>query len=321
MSKILVSIALVLALAACSTTSAPRMTEFSAGLSEHTLVSNGLVRTYQLYRPASADAAAPAVFALHGSRGSGKEMRTLVGKGFETLADQYGFIVVYPDGVENHWNDCRASADYLANTRDINDPLFFEDLINELTNTQSIDRTQAFITGLSNGGHMAYRIALEKPDLFQAYAALIASLPEERNLDCGQSRQAVNMLIMNGTEDPINPFKGGMVTLGGNSSRGPVMSTRETALYWAGLAGHRRPPEETTFAEHDGNEATSISQKTWSSEGAHTVSLITLHGSGHVFPVQGAKIPSKYAAILGTAAGDINGAEEVVRFFRLNHAE
>lgn len=312
MSKFLISVAGLLALIACSTTTSPPL----PGLSEHSLVSAGIERTYQLYRPASATNNAPAVFVLHGSRGSGREIQAMVGAGFEKLADQYGFIVVYPDGVENHWNDCRASADYAANTRNINDPLFFEELIDELVGTQSIDRAQTFITGLSNGGHLVYRIALEKPALFKAYAALIASLPEERNLDCGQTRQAVNMLIMNGTEDPINLYKGGLVTIAGNSSRGPVMSTRETALYWAGLAGHRRPPEVHTFAERDGDETTSVSQKTWSGEGHHTVSLITLQGSGHVFPARGVTIPPKYAAIVGKAAGDIEGAQEIIRFFR-----
>lgn len=317
MSKFLVSIAVVLALGACSTTSTPP----TAGLSEHSLMSDGLQRTYLLYRPESAAAEAPAVFVLHGSRGSGKGMQELVGAGFEKLAEQFGFIVIYPDGVENHWNDCRGSADYSANTRNINDPLFFEELIDELVRTHSIDRAQTFITGLSNGGHLVFRMALEKPDLFKGYAALIASLPEERNLDCEQSRQAVNMLVMNGAEDPINPYKGGVVTVGGNSSRGPVMSTRETALYWAGLAGHRRPPEVKEFAEKDGDKTTSIEQKTWSSEGSHTVSLITMHGSGHVFPVRGASIPPEYAAIIGKAAGDIDGAEEIVRFFRASSSE
>lgn len=317
MSKFLVCSAIILCLSACGTTPTSPASRFS----EHTLQSDELERTYQLYRPESAEPNAPAVFVLHGSRGSGKDMRALVGAGFEKLADQYGFIVVYPDGVENHWNDCRGSADYSANTRDIDDPLFFEDLINELARTQSIDRAQTFITGLSNGGQLVFRMALEKPDLFRAYAALIASLPEERNLDCEQSRQPVNMMIMNGSEDPINPYKGGLVSIGENSSRGPVLSTRETALYWAGLAGHRRPPQVKAFAESDGDETTSIVQKTWASEGSHTVSLITMYGSGHVFPVQGASIPPEYVAIVGKAAGDIDGAEEVVRFFRASSSE
>ncbi len=311
MSKNLVLMAGLFALMACSTTP-PQ----AAGLSSHSLLSGGIERTYHLYRPTSAAGKAPAVFVLHGSRGSGKQMQALLGNRFEKLADQYGFVLIYPDGVENHWNDCRGSADYAANTRDIDDPLFFEDLITELARTQGIDRSQTFVTGLSNGGQLVYRLALEKPNLFKAYAAVIASLPEERNLDCEQSRQAVNMLIINGTDDPINPFKGGVVSIGENSSRGPVMSTRETALYWAGLAGHRRPPEVNTFAERDGDVSTSISQKTWSHDGSRTVSLITMHGSGHVFPAHDQSLPPEYAAIVGKPAGDIDGAEEIIRFFR-----
>ena len=97
-----------------------------------------------------------------------------------------------------------------------------------------------------------------------------------------------------------------------------MLSTRETALYWAGLAGHRRPPAVREFAEVDGDTSTTISQKTWSKGQGYTVSLITMHGSGHVFPAKDSSIPAEYAAIVGKAAGDIEGADEIIRFFREN---
>ena len=41
-----------------------------------------------------------------------------------------------------------------------------------------------FATGISNGGQMALRLALEAPELVRAVAPVAASLPAERNLDC-----------------------------------------------------------------------------------------------------------------------------------------
>lgn len=290
----------------------------AAPLSPNTLQSSGIQRSYLLYRPVSlqtSNTAAPAVFVLHGSTGTSADTRKSIGEGFERLADQQGFVVVYPDGFERHWNDCRGSADYSANTENIDDPTFFRNLIGKLTDENIIDPEQAFVTGLSNGGQMAMRLAMETPSLFKAYAPVIASLPEERNLDCVKTNTPVSMLIMNGTLDPINPFKGGIVSIGENSTRGPVSSSRETALYWAGLAGNRRPPVTTKFPERDGKPETFVTEKRWEKGNGYRISLITMHGSGHVFPMRGSSIPEAYAKIVGPAAGDIDGSAEIVRFF------
>ncbi len=67
----------------------------------------GRERTYLLHLPASYDSrkAVPLVLVFHGGRGSGKQIARY--SGFSELADQKGFIVVYPDAYEGHWNDGR----------------------------------------------------------------------------------------------------------------------------------------------------------------------------------------------------------------------
>jgi len=312
----LISIAsfLLLLLQSCSTQNAAPAV-LTDGISNHVLMSNSIERSYQVYRPTSAAADATALFVLHGSGGSGSEMRAIAGAGFERLADQHGFLVVYPDGFEKHWNDCRGSADYSANTENIDDTRFFQELTAEVAKRQRASADKMFITGLSNGGQMAYKMALESPRTFKAYAAVIASLPEQANLDCNKSNTAVSMLIMNGDKDPINPYKGGVVSIGYNTSRGAVLSTRETALYWAGLAGNRRPPAVKLYPERDGDETTAIEEKTWQKNNGHQIKLVTMKGSGHVFPSINSKIPAEYASLLGKAAGDVDGAELVVAFF------
>jgi polyhydroxybutyrate depolymerase len=58
-------------------------------------------------------------------------------------------------------------------------------------------------------------LALEMPDTFAALAAVAANLPIEANLDCQPSQRPVSIAILNGTNDPINPYNGGLVTLFG----------------------------------------------------------------------------------------------------------
>ena len=50
-------------------------------------------------------------------------------------------------------------------------------------------------------------------DTFRS-AAISASVPVKDNLDCGQVDKPIPVMIINGTADPINPFRGGMVSLG-----------------------------------------------------------------------------------------------------------
>ena len=59
---------------------------------------DGRVRTYHLYVPGGpADEPAPLLIALHGGTGSGTQFRR--NSGLDALADEHGFLVVYPDGV------------------------------------------------------------------------------------------------------------------------------------------------------------------------------------------------------------------------------
>ena len=84
----------------------------------------------------------------------------------------------------------------------------------------------------------AYRLGLEAPDAVAGIAAIAANLPADQNLGCQPSGRPVRTMIVNGTEDPVNPYQGGVVEILGDSSRGMVRSAGETARYWAGLAGY-----------------------------------------------------------------------------------
>jgi polyhydroxybutyrate depolymerase len=49
------------------------------------------------------------------------------------LANEAGFIVVYPDGVEKHWNDGRDIQTWRASAEDIDDVGFIAVLIEHLS--------------------------------------------------------------------------------------------------------------------------------------------------------------------------------------------
>jgi len=274
-----------------------------------------LVRDFTYYKPKNLVSDPAIVFVLHGSRGTGDKIRFQSAYQYDYLSDKTGgFIVVYPNGYLNHWNDCRASASYAANTENINDTAFFAKMIEYFVEKHQVNRDRVFATGFSNGGQMVYRLAFEVPTSFTAFAAIAANLPVEDNLSCEKSQQGVSMAVFNGTQDPINPYQGGVINVYGDKSRGSVISSLSTANYWAKLA-NLNVKNETSLVS--GNDVTGVFKTTWSnladkeSKTKH-VRLYTLQGSGHVMP---SKVVN-FARILGANASSIEGAEEIWSFFK-----
>jgi len=71
-------------------------------------------RSYVLYVPRKLAEHPALLVVLHGSQGNGERMRRDSGYRFDALADRDGFLLLYPDGFEGHWNDCRRVASYSA---------------------------------------------------------------------------------------------------------------------------------------------------------------------------------------------------------------
>lgn len=285
--------------------------DLAGTLGSDTILTDSGERSFSYYIPQDLPPDAALVMVLHGSRGSGQGMREISAYEFDVLADRDKFLVVYPDGYKNHWNDCRASADYAANQENIDDIAFLGQLVAFFANNAAIDPGRVYITGFSNGGHMAYRLALEAPDLVTAIAPISANLPVAENLGCSPSGKPVSVAIFSGTKDPVNPYAGGVVEVWGNTSRGTVLSAAASADYWKTLAGVTGEPQVRTFADSDGDDSTSVVQQRWQGRDGTQILLYTMTGSGHVIPSKMVKFPSA----LGPGAGDISGPEEIMAFF------
>jgi polyhydroxybutyrate depolymerase len=145
------------------------------------------VRSYAFYAPANLAPGAPLVLALHGSMGNAEQMRRGTGYAFERLADRHGFVVAYPEGYEGHWNDCRKEASFAARRLRIDDVGYLRALVGRFRSEYGVDSTRVYAVGVSNGGHMIYRLALEAPDLVRAVAAVAANLPAAGNMECTPS--------------------------------------------------------------------------------------------------------------------------------------
>jgi polyhydroxybutyrate depolymerase len=288
---------------------APAEPKLGAAIEKGTIRVGDLDRTYRVYVPPGASASPPLVIAFHGSMDSSEGMRRATGYEFDRLADAHGFVVAYPQGFEGHWNDCRKVADYAARKRNIDDLALFDTLIARLQAEHGIDPARVFVVGLSNGGHFVFRLALERPDRIAGAAAFGANLPTDDNSVCVAKGPPPPIMLVNGTEDPINPYGGGVVTVFGFGNRGTVRSARETADYFARRLGAGEPVTNQLASTTQG-DSTSADRLAWGEPGREVV-LFSINGGGHVVP-QPVYSPQR---ILGRVTSAINGPEQAWTFF------
>lgn len=281
-------------------------------LSRESLTWESRERTYEVYRPSAPVASPPVVLVLHGSNGDGAGARGMMAYEFDRLAERHGFLAVYPDGFDAHWNGCRAAGPYRANELDVDDVGFLRAIVERLGETDGVDPDRVFATGVSNGGHMSIRLALEAPDFVRAVAPIVAALPSGENLGCDPSGAPVAVLLINGTEDPMNPYEGGTVALYGVlGNRGTVQSTEETIRYFAEIAGYEAEPAVRAIPDVRSDDDSAIFEHRWAGPGKPEVVLWEVRGGGHTVPHPKMRFP----AIIGPTNADVNASEAIWAFF------
>jgi polyhydroxybutyrate depolymerase len=276
------------------------------------VTTQGLRRPVRFYRPERLADRPALLLALHGSGGDGERLRRLTGQAFERLADEQGFLVAYPDALGGHWNDCRGRAPYHAALAGIDDVGFLRAVADRAANLVGGELAGVFVVGYSNGGHLVFRAALEAPRDFTAFATIGAHLPVAEERDCSSSAASVSILMVSGTDDPINPFDGGTVRPPGGGSPGEVLSAQATARYFARRAG---APEDPTLERHpdrDPGDGTRVETRHWRAEGRQEVALMVVRGGGHTLPHPTAPFPVE---IVGRTSRDMDGARSIWTFF------
>jgi polyhydroxybutyrate depolymerase len=182
---------------------APVVPPLGARIQERTIRVGNKDRSYRAYIPAHLPLQAELVIVLHGSGMHGARMRMCTGYEFDCLADQHGFVVLYPNGYLRNWNDCRKDATFPAKRENIDYLSFVRALIARLCEEQAINDKRVYVFGYSNGGHMAFRLAIEAPADIAAVAAVAASLPTRDSSSCPQEGRTSRVMVVNGTSDPI----------------------------------------------------------------------------------------------------------------------
>ena len=168
------------------------------------LISSGEKRYYLLHVPASYDPsrATSLVISIHGFAEWPAHQAQM--SRWNKLAEQFGFIVVYPSGsgFPKGWRT------HLEQSRDaMPDVVFISDLIDKLEGNYNIDPERIFANGLSNGAGMSTLLSCELPSCIAAIGVVAGAYTFPWS-ECPPSRP-VPTIVFHGTADPTVPYMGG----------------------------------------------------------------------------------------------------------------
>ena len=188
---------------------------------------------------------------------------------------------------------------------------FIVELAEAMTHTYPIDAKRIYASGTSNGGHMSFRLAIEAGDTFAAIAPIVASLP--KNSKCSSPTEAVALLLVNGTDDPILPYNGGFMPGG----RGEVLSTVETIEFWKDINQNTASAATETLPNINTADNSTVIQTTHAGDTSiQDVILLTMDGAGHAEPSIAEEYSSVFEDIVGRQNHDVEMAERVWSFFQ-----
>jgi len=248
-------------------------------LSLHSVDSGGMTRWYRVSQPpvTASGGPYPVVVMFHGGGGNALQAAGAYGVGEE--AAKRGYLAVFPEGTGvfggpplfklETWNAggcCAWSAE-----NDVDDVGFFADMLVALQSDYAIDPARVFVTGMSNGAMMTYRIAAERPDLIAGAA------PVEGSNEAGAPTGPVPMLAIHGLLDDNVPFEGGYGT---GVAGVPFTSQLESILPFVEQNGGTLPAAPLVFGQA---QIFIAPKQVGDPDGADTLYMLALDG-GHSWP-------------------------------------
>lgn len=178
----------------------PSCASLPRGVSEFTLDAGGAVHDVRIYVPeATVSDPAPVVLNWHGLGSNGPDQAAFTG--YETVAEEEGFVVVHATGVDNGTGS--NSWELVQFATDERDDLAFADaLVDTVVADWCADPARVYSTGMSNGGLFTSELVCNRSTRIAA-AASIAGTTHAPSCD---PERPVPYIAFHGTADDVVPF-------------------------------------------------------------------------------------------------------------------
>ena len=290
------------------------------------LAFGGRARSYRLHVPPAATGAKPLplILNLHGA--TQNALLEEITSQMDTSADADGYLVAYPNGTristvltpdpvakqaQYGWNAGQCCG--LPVTKHINDVGFLLKVISDVATHTPVDLRRVYVTGISNGGMMAYAMAAEASD----HVAAISSISGQVELPTIHPTRAVPTMEFHSVNDPIAQWAG-------VKNRNPRLrlSVMEGIDQWVKSDGcaakaHHAPTIVGAAGSVSAGETATAVTYTHCRSGSE-VALWRFTGSGHVWPGSPLNTgPEKTWILAGVGRGIVlvNANETMWRFF------
>jgi polyhydroxybutyrate depolymerase len=296
-------------------------------------------RTFKYYIPTSFDnsTAVPLLFSLHGMGSNGLEQIDLTK--FDVLAEQEGFIAVFPDSTNLprdedspcypslealeeanplfaaidliQWNiGTNLSLQYCAGVDDVG---FVNDTVQWFKANYNIDTSRIYATGFSNGAQFSHYLALMLPGTFAGIAPVAGPLTTNTTWP---DVTPLTVIMMHAPTDPIVPYDG--------EARASIYSVNDTINFWCTANNITSGPVTTTWGPWTPvSENTTITSYVYSGgtngtqvvlfkmEGCKTVYYVT-NCVGHTWP-GGPQYADPF--LIGYVSNQTDGSAQIWKYF------
>jgi polyhydroxybutyrate depolymerase len=282
-------------------------------------------REVDAFVPACAGGHSPIILSLH-AWSTNKNVQ----KGIDQYSQHVGpecAVIVYPQGkfrgylfgaTGYSWNAGGCCPD--ASSKHVDDVRFLQQVISETSRTFKVNSNLAFVSGASNGGMMANRLACSD-ERIKALVSVGGPLingtggPDTETFVC---HRQVPILHFHGLSDPIVPFGGCNTTVGGDvctflerlgdGKFAPMSSIPTYMDQWKSRNGVLEQHGTISFQNH------TCTCTSWG-ESASNVTLCTLKDEGHAWPGS-CSIVNTLTSFLTRCTLDIDASLQAMTFFR-----
>ena len=194
----------------------------------------GHQREFLLYAPANYDASKPVALVVdaHGAYETDAEQAGLtpfqdwpshLGSGFRLVADQQGFVVAQPQGLNNDWKSS-SDVDFIMQI-----PKFVEGIA-------SVDTKRVFLSGISDGGQLVYWVGCQDTGTFRAFAGVSAFQSDT----CALTRPAP-MIHFHSPDDAVIGYSDGQDAFQAWVDASHCKSGPTNSMQFGGAGGDTRP--------------------------------------------------------------------------------
>jgi len=249
-----------------------------------------------VYVPDSRPANPAILVAMHGCGGSGPGFYS--GSEFASLADRYGFIVIYPTATQQAgFGNCFDTWSDAAKRRGGgSDPVSIVSMVTYVERQYGGDPDRVFATGSSSGGMMTNEMLALYPDVFSAGAAFMGvpfgCFANAADYPPGTSRCTTGQLdltpqqwgdmVRNAYPGYSGPRPRVQLWHGTADTLVPYSRLNEEIEQWTNVLGLSQTPTSTDTPQPNWNR-----RRYAGSSGTVQVEAYSIQGAGHSLPMSG----------------------------------